>query len=183
MCRAALDTLLTRSGEVEAVSDAEAAAAQRRAQIHRRVDLARIHRASRRKLILRRSALMPIRHPQLLRRDDCLLLLVDLQAPFLSGITERDRVIARCELLARACDILGVPTILTVQYAEKMGGVIPQIHDAAPNALGEAPLDKLCFSCAGSEDFIELLSSSEPPPNTDRRRGDAHLCRPKPRWI
>ncbi len=118
---------------------------------------------------------MPIRHPQLLSRDDCLLLLVDLQTPFLSGVVERERVIARCELLAHACAILGVPTLVTVQYAEKMGGVIPEIRDAAPNALGEAPLDKLCFSCAGSEEFVELL-------RTQNRRQiliggvETHIC-------
>ncbi len=100
---------------------------------------------------------MPIRHPHILRRDDTVLLLIDLQAPFLTQITERDRVVARCEFLARACGILGVPTILTVQYAERMGDVIPEIRDAAPDTIGATPLDKLCFSCAGSEPFMDLL--------------------------
>ena len=98
------------------------------------------------------------RHPHLLRREDALLVVVDMQEPFLRGIHDRERLIENVRLLTRGAAILGVPVVATTQYAERMGGSVPEIAETLP--AGRAPLDKLCFSCAGSAAFREALAAS-----------------------
>jgi nicotinamidase-related amidase len=97
-------------------------------------------------------------HPHLLRRDDTVLVAVDLQEPFLRNIHGRDPLLANVGLLLGAAKVLGVPIVPTVQYAERMGGVIPEIAAILPESC-PAPLDKLCFSCAGSDAFLAHLQS------------------------
>ena len=95
------------------------------------------------------------RHPHLLRREDTLLVVVDMQEPFLRGIHDRDRLTENIRLLMQAAAILNVPVLPTTQYAERMGGVVPEVAQCLP-AAGDA-LDKLCFSCAGGDAFQSAL--------------------------
>ncbi len=96
------------------------------------------------------------RHPHLLERSDTLLVVVDMQEPFLRGIYERVRLTENVRLLVQAAALLDIPVISTVQYAERMGGLVPEVSEILPVNTG-APLDKLCFSCAGSAAFTDLL--------------------------
>lgn len=95
------------------------------------------------------------RHPHLLRADDTQLLVIDMQEPFLREIRNREPVLRSCALLIEASRILEIPTIATVQYREKMGGVVDGIATWLPE-----PLDKLCFSCAGDTLFTRELAES-----------------------
>ena len=97
------------------------------------------------------------RHPHILRRVDALLVVVDMQEPFLRGIHERDRLVANVRLLIQAAAILGVPVLSTVQYAERMGGVIPEVDEVLPEQGAYGPSDKLSFSCAGADAFLKLV--------------------------
>lgn len=99
------------------------------------------------------------RHPYLLRRDDALLVVVDMQEPFLRGIHAPEGLTANVGLLIQAAKLLGVPTLATVQYAERMGGVVPAVAAWLPGGGPEA-LDKLTFSCAGSAAFRDFLHAS-----------------------
>lgn len=78
-----------------------------------------------------------------------------MQEPFLAGVWQRARVVHNVKLLARGCGILGVPIVATLQYARRMGGVVPEIAGALPPRCN--PVDKLCFSCAGNADFLGRL--------------------------
>ena len=98
------------------------------------------------------------RHPHILRREDTLLVVVDMQEPFLRGIHDRERLVANVRLLVQATAILDVPVVATVQYAERMGGVVPEITQAFPDSACCVPLDKTCFSCAGAEGFLEGIA-------------------------
>ena len=83
-------------------------------------------------------------HSPLLRADDAILIVVDMQEPFLRNLFERERVIRNVCILLDGAKILGVPVLATTQYAERMGGVLPEVQER----LGEAPvLDKMTFSC------------------------------------
>jgi len=99
-----------------------------------------------------------IRHPNLLSADRTLLVVVDMQETFLKPIWERDRVPANVLLLMRSVQILRVPVIATVQYAERMGAPIRKV--AAILQDGVEPLDKLCFSCAGEAEFVSRVKQS-----------------------
>jgi nicotinamidase-related amidase len=100
----------------------------------------------------------PRRHPTILRREDACLVVVDVQEPLLRAIQERDRLIAACDLLIRAATILGLPMLATQQNAARLGALAPEIAAALPPE--REPLDKLCFSCCGSEPFLSTLRES-----------------------
>ena len=101
---------------------------------------------------------MPSRHPSILSAEATLLVLIDLQEPFLQGVEERGRVLSRSAFLAKAAAILGVPKITTVQYQERMGGVVPEI---AALTYESAAMDKMCFSCAGTDEFVDAVRAAD----------------------
>lgn len=117
---------------------------------------------------------MTTRHPNLLDRETTLLVIVDMQEPFLRVIHGRERLTENIRLLAQAAAILSIPILTTVQYAERMGGIIPEIAQVLPLHT-ENPLDKLDFSCAQNEEFTALLMA------TGRRQillcgVETHIC-------
>jgi isochorismate hydrolase len=101
---------------------------------------------------------MPSRHPNILTADSAILVLIDLQEPILRVVQDRDRVASRCALLAQSAGILSVPVIATVQYAQRMGGVVDDIARHCPACA--SPIDKMCFSCAGSSEFVDAVRAS-----------------------
>lgn len=100
-----------------------------------------------------------MRHPQILQADRSVLVVVDMQEPFLRNLYERERVVQNCRLLIQSANILKVPVIATLQYAQKMGGVIPEIAEVLPD--GCEPIDKMCFSCYLSDPFRAALMATE----------------------
>ncbi len=98
------------------------------------------------------------RHPHILSREDALLVVVDMQEPFLRGIHDRERLVANVRLLIESAATLQVPVIPTVQYAERLGGVVPEVARAFADAAC-VPLDKMCFSCAGAPGFLDGIAS------------------------
>ena len=97
------------------------------------------------------------RHPHILDREDTLLVVVDMQEPFLRGIHDRERLTQNIGLLVKSAALMQVPVIPTVQYAERMGGVVPEIMQALPAPVS---LDKMCFSCAGVPAFLDAVAAS-----------------------
>jgi len=82
-----------------------------------------------------------------------------MQEPFLAAIHGREALVNNVLLLSRAARILNIPLLSTVQYAARMGNTVPEVAEA----LGEtaAPIDKMCFSCAGSDAFINALEATK----------------------
>jgi len=99
------------------------------------------------------------RHPHILRRADTLLVVVDMQEPFLRVMHERERLTDNVRLLVQTAAVLGVPVLATLQYAERMGGLVPEVAALMPESPPD-PLDKLCFSCAGSPEFMAALAEA-----------------------
>lgn len=102
--------------------------------------------------------LKPNRNPFLLDRDRSVLVVVDMQESFLKVIHGREALTANVALLCRAAAILGIPTVATTQYTQRLGGIVPDIQEAIGNP-DVATIDKMCFSCAGSEAFFTTLQS------------------------
>ena len=100
------------------------------------------------------------RHPHILRREDTLLVVIDMQEPFLRGIHDRERLVQNVRLLIEAAAVLQVPVIPTVQYAERMGGVVPEITQAFRDFTACRPVDKMCFSCTGAAGFLDGITAS-----------------------
>jgi nicotinamidase-related amidase len=93
----------------------------------------------------------------MLDRHEAVLVVIDMQEPFLKQIFERERVVDKVVKLIRAARILEVPVLATLQYADRMGDVIPEVAEALPE--GEH-IDKRTFSCCGVEAFPARLEST-----------------------
>jgi nicotinamidase-related amidase len=106
--------------------------------------------------------------------EQCALVVVDIQEKLLPPIFERERLIRNSQLLIRLTNILRLPTLLTTQYCKGLGSVVPEIASLIPSAK---PMDKLEFSCFGSEQFIAALKSVPGRRNTILLCGmETHIC-------
>ena len=106
-----------------------------------------------------------------LRREEALLLVVDVQERLLPAMFEAERLARQCALLARAARQLGIPVITTEQYPEKLGATIAPLAEL----LGDTrPVAKMLFS-ACTEPVMSALQNSQ-------RRSivlcgvEAHVC-------
>lgn len=91
---------------------------------------------------------------RLLEANHTALLLIDLQEKLVPHIHERERVLRNTSLLIRLARILGLPILLTTQYAEGLGGTVQEIRTLLPDVL---PLDKPTFGCFSSDSFLQAL--------------------------
>ncbi len=86
--------------------------------------------------------------------EQCALIVVDMQEKLLPPIWEKERLVRNAQLLIRLAGILKIPAIVTTQYAKGLGNTVPEIASMLP----ETPaIDKLMFSCFGSDVFCSLL--------------------------
>jgi len=84
------------------------------------------------------------------------LLVVDLQVPFLDVIYERDRIVNRAGFLIQVAKILGVPVIATEQVPDRLGKTHPDILAA----LGDSRVhEKTAFSAAGCLPAMDELNT------------------------
>jgi len=82
------------------------------------------------------------------------LIVVDIQEKLLPPIFQKDQLIRNAQLLIRLASILEMPTLLTTQYSKGLGSTVPEISSLIPNV---PPIDKLMFSCFGSDVFCSTL--------------------------
>jgi nicotinamidase-related amidase len=94
------------------------------------------------------------RHPDLLAREDSILLLVDVQEKLVPIIRDRSAVEAEIVRLARGARILGVPVLVSEQYPKGLGRTIGAVRAAAP----EAPVhEKTSFSCGADQAILAAI--------------------------
>lgn len=108
----------------------------------------------------------------LMKAEDALLLIVDVQERLLPAIAEARLVARHCEILMKGAARLNLPTLVSEQYPRGIGHTIPELRVlAAP----EAVLEKLHFSCGEDSGITERVASY-------RRRQlvlagiEAHVC-------
>ncbi|MDX2284077.1 MAG: isochorismatase family protein [Bacteroidia bacterium] len=106
-------------------------------------------------------------------RDRSVLVVVDVQEPFLNVMHNSESLLTQVRLLVRSAGILGVPVIVTTQNVARLGGTVPAIAEELP--MGTESIDKMCFSCAASDDFRHVLTK------TGRRQVilcgvETHIC-------
>jgi nicotinamidase-related amidase len=106
------------------------------------------------------SATMPpeTHYAEMARRplevEQCALIVVDMQKKLLPPIWEKERLVRNVQLLIRLAGILKIPSIVTTQYAKGLGETVPDVADLLPNTPS---IDKLMFSCFGSDAFCSTL--------------------------
>jgi len=111
---------------------------------------------------------------QLLRAEQCALVVVDIQEKLLPPIFNKDELLKNSQLLIRIANVLEIPVVVTTQYAQGLGAVVPEIASLINRA---GAIDKLDFSCFGSNDFRSILKSLPGNRNTLLLCGmEAHIC-------
>jgi nicotinamidase-related amidase len=86
--------------------------------------------------------------------EQCALIIVDMQEKLLPPIWEKERLVRNVQLLIRLAGILKIPALVTTQYAKGLGNTVPDIASMLPDTPA---IDKLMFSCFGSDVFCSLL--------------------------
>ncbi len=105
----------------------------------------------------------------LIRRDDSLLLVVDLQEKLAPAIFESDAVVANAVRLITGARQLGIPGFVSEQYVRGLGASVPAIREAATADFAASPavdvrfFEKTHFSCAAEPGITDLLRSVQRP--------------------
>jgi nicotinamidase-related amidase len=109
-----------------------------------------------------------------LKAEQCALIVVDMQEKLLPPIWEKERLVRNVQLLIRLAGILKIPALVTTQYAKGLGNTVPGIASMLPD---NPPVDKLMFSCFGSDVFCSLLKRLPGPRTTVLLCGmETHIC-------
>jgi nicotinamidase-related amidase len=87
-----------------------------------------------------------------LKRERTVLLVIDLQEKLFPVIFEKERLLKNTLLLVQAARRLEVPVLMTTQYRQGLGELVPGLREAAPSA---PVIDKLSFGCFGCEQVVE----------------------------
>lgn len=91
------------------------------------------------------------RSPLLLDTSTSALLVVDVQQRLLPLIPSATEISARIGWLIDAAKLFSVPTIVTEQYPQGLGGTIPELVAQLP----EPPREKRMFSCRECSDIFQ----------------------------
>lgn len=92
--------------------------------------------------------------PELIRAEDSLLLVVDVQVKLAPLIADTPKIAATIVKLIRLARILEIPVLVSRQ--QNLGEIIEEIR----LELGEtSPVKKLAFSCFGEEAFARRLEN------------------------
>ena len=93
----------------------------------------------------------------LCRKEDSLLLCVDVQERLLAAMVEpaRSRMLDNVEHLLQTTGMLGIPVFYTEQYPIGLGPTTAQVKDAMPSDAQY--FDKTRFSCCSDKTFREAL--------------------------
>lgn len=109
-----------------------------------------------------------------LEAEQCALIVVDIQTKLLPPIFQKEQLVRNAQLLIRAAGILKIPSLISTQYAKGLGGTVPEV--ASLLAETEA-IDKLMFSCFGSDAFCAMLKRLPGNRNTLLLCGmESHIC-------
>lgn len=94
----------------------------------------------------------------LMKRDDSLLLIIDVQERLAPAMDNPREVITGCAALVGVAAKLNVPVIITEQYPKGLGQTMIDIRQAAGDRA--VYLQKMEFSCAANPEIMNHLKNS-----------------------
>jgi nicotinamidase-related amidase len=98
------------------------------------------------------------------RREDAILIVVDVQQRLAAAMERRDSVAASVVRLVKTAALVGVPIVVTRQYPEGLGDTDPTVARAIEAVEGDghtvSHADKLAFDCFADTDFGQILAAS-----------------------
>jgi len=109
-----------------------------------------------------------------LEPEQCALLVIDVQEKLLPPIFQKEQLVRNSQLLIRLAGILNMPTVLTAQYPKGLGNTVPEVAALLPDTRA---IEKLVFSCFGSDVFCSTLKRLPGNRNTVILCGmESHIC-------
>ncbi|MBI3645141.1 MAG: isochorismatase family protein [Acidobacteriales bacterium] len=109
-----------------------------------------------------------------LEAEQCARIVVDIQEKLLPFEWEKERLVRNSQLLIRLAGVLKIPAIVTTQYSQGLGNTVPEIASLLPES---APINKMMFSCFGSDVFCSMLKRLPGQRTTVLLCGmEAHVC-------
>jgi nicotinamidase-related amidase len=93
---------------------------------------------------------------EFLKRDDCILLLVDVQKTLLDPCVRNEILKRNCQALIEVAKVFQIPIVFTTHNAEKLGGFHPELIGMVENPL---VLNKVEFSCFENEGIRKAIES------------------------
>lgn len=93
---------------------------------------------------------------KVLNKEDSLLIIIDIQERLVNAL-DKNVVVNKSAALAKAANILGVPTIVTQQYTKGLG---PTVGVIAGNLSEDTKfVEKTAFSAVKEDGFLDLIKS------------------------
>lgn len=89
-----------------------------------------------------------------LRRDDAIVVAVDMQEKLVPAIAGAADIVRGCRRMIRAADVLGVPVVFTEQYPRGLGATVPELAELFN---GRQPIQKTEFGCYACDEFAEAM--------------------------
>ena len=89
----------------------------------------------------------------LLSKEDCVLVVIDMQKKLVPVITGADKAIENVIKLVKLAKILQLPIVLTEQ--QNLGDTVEEIRSEIKEIQ---PISKITFSCFGLEEFADHIS-------------------------
>jgi nicotinamidase-related amidase len=102
-------------------------------------------------------------HPDLIDRDDLVLLVIDVQERLAAAMESRDSAVAATARLVRAAGIVGAPVVVTRQYPAGLGDTVPEVEAALGEARDSVPVgvfDKTAFCACEEPGFMDSLAAN-----------------------
>jgi len=104
----------------------------------------------------------------------CALIVIDIQEKLLAPIFEKERLVRNSQLLIRLAGVLKIPTLLSTQYSKGLGSTVPEVASLLP---GTQAVEKVAFSCFGSDVFCSAVKRLPGNRNTLVLCGmESHIC-------
>jgi len=98
-----------------------------------------------------------MRHQRIIQKENCALLVIDIQEKILPVINDSERIISNTLKLINGFKIMNVPVFLTEQYPQGLGRTDSRILSALPDIN---PIEKKTFSCYGAKEFVDKLKEN-----------------------
>jgi nicotinamidase-related amidase len=97
----------------------------------------------------------------LIARDDCALLVIDVQDYFLNKLPEAERgpLVARIGWLMRVAQVLKIPILATAEDIARDGPLVPALSALLPR--GQSPFDKQVFGLYDQADIAEAVRAMD----------------------
>lgn len=93
----------------------------------------------------------------ILNQNDTVFFIIDVQEKLANAVFNKQELLKKSEILAKASDILQIPVVVTEQYPQGLGETVPEIK--AHLSVDTKYFEKKDFNALADEKVLETLKS------------------------